>query len=323
MLISSDTLGLLFFSFTYLGGVTSMKISLRRGFTLIELLVVIAIIGVLVGLLLPAVQQAREAARRSSCGNKLKQQGLAAHNYADKHACRGDNVLPAALGVDARGADSTLDKTAEIGSTAVWSHIVKILPYGEENNLYNAIGGNGSYVVPGTGSTAANNATSGTNTVEVDWLICPSFVGTTAGQSVYKANVGTSTSDEETPALRVLQDNGGLGIGKDKGFAEYRDGTSNTLMIVEENFNTPYWNGATTWSSIGIAGSSTAAGTLISSTIPGPAGQQFPSSPHAGGVCGYATADGSSGFLSATISPKTLIALATRNNSDVIDDDRP
>jgi prepilin-type N-terminal cleavage/methylation domain-containing protein len=288
-----------------------MKILSRRGFTLIELLVVIAIIGVLVGLLLPAVQQAREAARRSSCGNKLKQQGLAAHNYADKHASRGDNFLPCAMGVNGAGAANS---TNPVAATVGWSHIVKILPYGEENNLYNAIGGAGNYAAP-TGTNA---------TVEVDWLICPSFVGTTAGQSVYKANVGTS---DETGAsatasgafnAKTLGDNGGLGLHQDKGFASMRDGTSNTLMIVEENYNENYWEGHANGSTYGLTGTGTAV-----SPIPGIASQQFPSSPHAGGVSGYAMGDGSSGFMSSTISPATLRALTTANGSDTIGDDRP
>ena len=289
-----------------------MNVSSRRGFTLIELLVVIAIIGVLVGLLLPAVQQAREAARRSSCGNKLKQQGLAAHNYADKHASRGDNFLPSAMGVNQAGASNVT--TNPVTGVTHWSHIVAILPYGEENNLYNAINGAGNYAVP-TGTNA---------TVEVDWLICPSFVGTTAGQSVYKANVGTS---DETGASatasgaftgKTLSDNGGLGLYQDKGFASYRDGTSNTLMIVEENFNENYWEGHSNASTFGPA-----TGNTINSLIPGVASQSFPSSPHAGGVNGYCLADGSSGFMSNTISKATLRAMATANSGDTIGDDRP
>ena len=214
------------------------------------------------------------------------------------------------MGVNAAG---NANNTVPVAATVGWSHIVAILPYGEENNLYNAINGAGNYAVP-TGTNA---------TVEVDWLICPSFVGTTAGQSVYKANVGTS---DETGASatasgafsgKTLSDNGGLGLYQDKGFASYRDGTSNTLMIVEENFNENYWEGHSNASTFGLATGASAG------PIPGTVSQAFPSSPHAGGVNGYCLADGSSGFMSNTISKATLRALATANSGDTIGDDRP
>jgi prepilin-type N-terminal cleavage/methylation domain-containing protein len=88
----------------------------RGGFTLVELLVVIAIIGILVALLLPAVQSAREAARRMSCQNNLKQIGLAVHNYHDAH-----NSFP--LG----DLDGTYSRT---------SALIGILPYLEQTNVY-------------------------------------------------------------------------------------------------------------------------------------------------------------------------------------------
>ena len=99
----------------------------RRGFTLIELLVVIAIIAILIALLLPAVQQAREAARRTQCKNNLKQIGLALHNYLDV-----TQVLPPGwIAVDDTGAPSAHEGTSGVG----WATM--ILPYMGQANIYN------------------------------------------------------------------------------------------------------------------------------------------------------------------------------------------
>jgi len=105
----------------------------RRGFTLIELLVAIAIIAVLISLLLPAVQQAREAARRVQCVNNLKQMGLAMHNYHDLHG-----KLPAGImansGPGAIFPFPNIAGTVEEDVASTWA--ISILPYVDQHNLY-------------------------------------------------------------------------------------------------------------------------------------------------------------------------------------------
>ena len=95
-----------------------------RGFTLVELLVVIAIIGVLIALLLPAVQAAREVARRARCGNNLRQLGIGLHNYHSVYDC----FPPGYLG------DANTYKAPH------WSWSTFLLPYLEQQPLYNVLG---------------------------------------------------------------------------------------------------------------------------------------------------------------------------------------
>ena len=95
-----------------------------KGFTLVELLVVIAIIGILIALLLPAVQAAREAARRMQCTNNLKQIGLALHNYHSTHNC-----FPAG---DSIGIPSQCDNGADCRGNPIW---IVLLPYLEMGNI--------------------------------------------------------------------------------------------------------------------------------------------------------------------------------------------
>ncbi|MEZ5951023.1 MAG: DUF1559 domain-containing protein [Planctomycetaceae bacterium] len=121
----------------------------RAGFTLIELLVVIAIIAILVALLLPAVQQAREAARRTSCKNNLKQLGLAMHNYLDTHGCFPPNGVKNGSG------------------TQEWSAQAFILPFLEGGNLYDLIDFNVGY-------RQGSNLTNLISSTRVSVLLCPS-----------------------------------------------------------------------------------------------------------------------------------------------------
>jgi prepilin-type N-terminal cleavage/methylation domain-containing protein len=115
------------------------RLSRRLGFTLVELLVVIAIIGILVGLLLPAVQKVREAAQRSSCSNNLKQVGLAAHNYHDANLV----LPPGYLGLkyDTDSADwSSAPPGSKNNAAAQWFGVlIYLLPYLEQDNIYAAV----------------------------------------------------------------------------------------------------------------------------------------------------------------------------------------
>jgi prepilin-type N-terminal cleavage/methylation domain-containing protein/prepilin-type processing-associated H-X9-DG protein len=96
----------------------------RRGFTLIELLVVLAIIGILIALLLPAVQKVRDAANRTRCANNLKQLGLALHNYHGVHG-----VLPPALTLNT-------PKSTPPEYHTYWSWMARLMPFYEQDNLY-------------------------------------------------------------------------------------------------------------------------------------------------------------------------------------------
>ncbi len=117
-----------------------MPLQRRSGFTLIELLVVIGIIGLLVALLLPAVQAAREAARRMQCSNQLKQIGLALHNYTSVHS-----ILPFGKGPSYPGAPVY----------ARWSQHALILPYMEQMPLWEQLNFNFPPETPGMGGVLA------------------------------------------------------------------------------------------------------------------------------------------------------------------------
>lgn len=146
----------------------------RRAFTLIELLVVIAIIAVLIALLLPAVQQAREAARRTQCKNNLKQLGLAFHNYLDVH-----KVFPAST-IQLQGMEGTGSSgvgQATISEGYAWGFLARLLPFVDQATVYNSMNLNIPLYDPSNNFfiTAQNRAAAGT---VIRAFLCPSDIGT-------------------------------------------------------------------------------------------------------------------------------------------------
>jgi prepilin-type N-terminal cleavage/methylation domain-containing protein len=194
----------------------------RRAFTLIELLVVIAIIAILIALLLPAVQQAREAARRTQCKNNMKQLGLAMHNYHDvyKMFAIGSSGGPNIIGTQALS----------------WPWSMRILPYIEQSALFNQLNVGNMTTVPNSAANMSNQndyTTANAGTPEsllrtpIAAFMCPTANGGPINK--YQRNMGTLMYGYNS----FFADSGApftaFAIG------DVKDGTSNTLLFGEKS----------------------------------------------------------------------------------------
>ncbi len=319
-----------------------------QGFTLIELLVVIAIIAVLIALLLPAVQQAREAARRSQCKNNLKQIGLGLHNYLDAL-----NTFPYG-----GSGDSTNYAWGAGGSTGhgIFNWRGHILPYMDQAPLYNAmIAGMGVNSVFQTGTTNGGYQTAAAALAAVKLTIpvyqCPSDPGAGRSDAVGGPWGGTTVAYLGTPASYFGSagpsslytqttlcgstsgctvyggtDYNGCGGAATPGMFALRatrfstrdvtDGTSNTLFAGEEKIlNTAgaMW-GIRHWMDP-YAVTSTARGVNRTDPTQGYYGQGFGSA-HTGGAH-FLMVDGAVRFISDNVNIITFCAVGTKGAGEV------
>ncbi|WP_299464518.1 DUF1559 domain-containing protein [uncultured Gimesia sp.] len=199
---------------------------IKHGFTLIELLVVIAIIAILIALLLPAVQQAREAARRSQCKNNLKQIGLALHNYLSAHT-----AFPPAFCVSPNGSGGYTPG-------GQWSIQARLLPFADGANLFNNIDFTKDYSGQSDPSIAYTRT---------PFLMCPSEVNdkirTTSGGAPehYPVNYGYNGGTWRVFTNSSLSGGDGAFYPNSKTKPrDFTDGMSNTLCFAEVKAFTAY-----------------------------------------------------------------------------------
>ncbi len=216
----------------------------RRAFTLIELLVVIAIIAILIALLLPAVQQAREAARRTQCKNNLKQMGLALHNYHDTFL-----VFP-------YGEMNGIGQSPAAGAKRNQNGLVMLLPYIEQANLYSTLDFGASFGKYNGGTAPAGaEIPVGANLVakatKIAAFLCPSDNGIPfiddANVSVNHYGCGMSGPSYKSSyglSVNLTHYNGSwsavgktvrtaFGGNSNASMRDFTDGTSNSVLVVE------------------------------------------------------------------------------------------
>tara|TARA_R110002111_G_scaffold1157_1_gene8176 strand:- start:37671 stop:38621 length:951 start_codon:yes stop_codon:yes gene_type:complete len=303
----------------------------RSAFTLIELLVVIAIIAILIALLLPAVQQAREAARRSTCKNNLKQIGLALHNYHDVFKAFPINLYG--------GYGDTAGVGGYTQTSRSWGWMVAILPYIDQAPLYNECN-------PGVNTILGSGHYDSIVTV----FLCPSDAApavipestsyTTGGLPVartdYKGIMGSDwhwgayTNDVvTTPAGDSFITNNGvfvtLSYRRYQKMSYITDGTSNTTIVGESMVNEAFAanSGGPGWSWMNAASCNSSCAIPINTynaksptSVPWDVRFSFASA-HTGGAH-FLLGDGAVRFLSENIDLATYRNLSSVNGGEVL-----